>query len=85
MAGRRPLASEVRGGQEKPPRARGRGGDLEEPPCQGRRLGGATRGVVAAQAQGGLEELFHVHKKYWPIIFFFGSVFGFGISVMVTS
>ena len=40
-----------------------RGGDLEEPPGaqgQGRWPGGATQGVVAAQAQEGLEELSHV-------------------------
>ena len=54
-----------------------RGGGREELPH--------VQGVVAVRAQEGLEELFHVHKKYWPIIFFFGSVFGFGISVMVTS
>ena len=44
--------SEVRGGdREDPPLARGRG----------QRLGGATRGAVAAQAQEqeGLEELSH--------------------------
>ena len=32
---------------------------------QGRRLGGATRGVVAAQAQEGLEELSHVEGQEW--------------------
>ena len=40
-----------------------RGGDLEEPPGaqgQGWQTGGATRGVVAAQAQEGLEELSHI-------------------------
>ena len=52
-AGRRYPASEVRGGREKPPCARG----------QGRRPGGATRGAVAAQAQEGLEELYHVEGK----------------------
>ena len=45
----------LRDGQEKPPRARG----------QGRRPGEATRGVVAAQAQGGLEELSHVEGQEW--------------------
>ena len=38
----------------------------EELPCfrgQGRWLGGATRGVVAAQAQEGLEELSHVEGQ----------------------
>ena len=47
-----------------------RGSDPEEPPRargQGRRLGGATRGVVAAQAQEGLEELSHVEgqERWW--------------------
>ena len=32
-------------------------------PGQGRWLGGATQGVVAAQAQEGLEELFHVEGQ----------------------
>ena len=45
--------SEVRGGWEKPPRTRG----------QGRWLGGATRGAVAAQAQEGLEELSDVEDQ----------------------
>ena len=43
-----------------------RGGDLEEPPRargQGRQLGGATQGAVAAQAQEGLEELSHVEGQ----------------------
>ena len=43
-----------------------RGGDLEEPPGaqgQGRWPGGATQGVVAAQAQEGLEELSHVEGQ----------------------
>ena len=42
-----------------------RGGDLEEPPQargQGWQPGGATRGVVAAQAQEGLEEISHVES-----------------------
>ena len=58
-----------------------RGGDLEEPPGaqgQGRQLGGATqaggqgrwpegtsRGVVAVQAQEGLEELSQVEGQEW--------------------
>ena len=47
-ARRRHPESEIRGGDlEEPPRARG----------QGQRLGEATRGVVAAQAQEDLEEL----------------------------
>ena len=76
MAGRIYPASEVRGGQEKPPAPEAKGSDPEEPPRaqgKGRQLGGAThagdegwrpgvatRGVVAAQAQEGLEELSHV-------------------------
>ena len=43
-----------------------RSGDPEEPPRaqgQGRQLGGATRGAVAAQAQEGLEELSHVEGQ----------------------
>ena len=32
--------SEVRGGQEKPPRAQARGGDPEEPPTPKSRAGG---------------------------------------------
>ena len=48
------LASEARGSDlEEPPRARG----------QGQRLGEATRGVVAAQAQEDLEELSHVEGQ----------------------
>ena len=39
------------------------------PECQAatvqERLGGATRGVVAAQAQEGLEELSHVEGQEW--------------------
>ena len=59
-----------------------RGSDLEEPPLargqrrhlggathargEGQRPGGATRGVVAVQAQEGLEELSHVEdQKRW--------------------
>ena len=54
VAGRSHLMPEARGSDpEEPPRARG----------QGRRLGGATRGVVAAQAQEGLEELSHVEGQ----------------------
>ena len=80
-AGRRHPTSEVRGGQEKPPRAQARGGDPEEPPrargqgrqlggathtrVQGRWLGGATRGAVAEQAEEGLEEPFHVEGQEW--------------------
>ena len=45
--------SEIRGGQEKPPRARGQGWWPE----------GATRGAVAEQAQEGLEELYHVEGQ----------------------
>ena len=45
---------EARGGSwEEPPRARG----------QGRQLGEATRGAMAAQAQDGLEELSHVEGQ----------------------
>ena len=55
-----------------------RGSDPEEPPCvqgwggrevlpcirgQGRRPGGANPGGVAAQAQEGLEELFHIEGQ----------------------
>ena len=43
-----------------------RGSDPEEPPQargQGRRPGGATRGVLAEQAQEGLEELSHVEGQ----------------------
>ena len=43
-----------------------RGGDPEEPPrarSQGWQPGGETRGVVAAQAQEGLEELSHVEGQ----------------------
>ena len=48
--------SEVRGSREKPPRAQG----------QGWQLGGATQGVVAAQAQEGLEELCNVEgQEQW--------------------
>ena len=43
------------------PEPEARGGSWEEPPMpargEGRRPGGATRGVVAVQAQEGLEEL----------------------------
>ena len=45
-----------------------RGGDLEETPHirgQGRRPRGATQGVVAVQAQEGLEELSHVEGQEW--------------------
>ena len=47
-----------------------RGSDPEEPPQaqgQGRWPGGATRGVVAAQAQEGLEEPSHIEgqKGQW--------------------
>ena len=53
-AGRSHLAPEARGGDpKKPPGARG----------QGRQLRGATQGVVAAQAQEGLEELSHVEGQ----------------------
>ena len=49
------------------PEARGR--DLEESPLawgQGRQLGGATQGVLAAQAQESLEELSHVEgQEHW--------------------
>ena len=55
-AGRRHPSSEVRGGREKPPGARG----------QGRRPEGAPRGAaVAVQAQEGLEELSHVEGQEW--------------------
>ena len=47
--------SKVSGGWEETPRVR----------CQGRRPGGATGGVVAAQAQEGLEELSHVEGLEW--------------------
>ena len=50
------LASEVSGCWEELPRVRG----------HGQQLGGATQGVVAAQAQEGLEELFHVEcQEQW--------------------
>ena len=55
-AGRRHPTSEVRGGQEKPPRAQARGGDPEEPPRargQGRQLGGATHTRVQGRWLGG--------------------------------
>ena len=70
--------SEASGGREETPHVRdqgwsgeatsreARGGDLEEPPGaqgQGRWPGGATQGVVAAQAQEGLEELSHVEGQ----------------------
>ena len=45
-----------------------RGGDLEEPSGargQGRWPGGATQGMVAAQAQEGLEELSNVEGQEW--------------------
>ena len=50
-------ASEVSGCWEELPRVRG----------HGQQLGGATQGVVAAQAQEGLEELFHVEgqERWW--------------------
>ena len=56
VAGRSHFAREARGGgPEEPPRTQG----------QGRRPGGATRGEVAAQAQEGLEEPFHVEGQKW--------------------
>ena len=58
--------SEVRGGQESHLAPKARSGDPEKPPQargQGQRLGGATRGEVAAQAQEGLEELSHVEGQ----------------------
>ena len=47
--------SEVRGGQEEPPRPEGRGGSWEEQPY--------VQGAVAAWAQEGLEKLFHVEGQ----------------------
>ena len=54
VAGRRHPEPEARGSDpEEPPRARG----------QGRQLGGATQGAVAAQVKEGLEELPHVEGQ----------------------
>ena len=47
--------SEVRGGQEEPPRPEGRGSSWEEQPY--------VQGAVAAWAQEGLEKLFHVEGQ----------------------
>ena len=84
MAGSRHPASKVRGGQEKPPRARGqgavtlrshpepeaRGSSWQEPPTPEARVSSREEqppGVVAAQAQEGLEELSHVEgqEPWW--------------------
>ena len=68
VAGRRHPASEVRVGWEKPPRARGQGrqlGGATHVLGQDQRPGGATRGVVAKQAQEGLEELSQVEGQEW--------------------
>ena len=58
---------EARGGDpEEPPRARSQGRQLRgatHAQGQGRRPGEATRGVVAEQAQEGLEELSHVEGQ----------------------
>ena len=63
------LTPEARGGDlEELPGARGQGrqlGGATHPGGQGPRPGGATRGVVAAQAQEGLEELSHVEGQEW--------------------
>ena len=67
-AGRRHPASEVRVGWEKPPRTRGQGrqlGGATHVLGQDQRPGGATRGVVAKQAQEGLEELSQVEGQEW--------------------
>ena len=67
VAGRSHLAPEARGGDpEEPPRAQGQGwqlGGATYARSQGRRLGGASRGAVAAQAQEGLEELSHAEGQ----------------------
>ena len=56
-----------RGGDlEEPPKPEARAGGWEELPRvrgHGQQLGGATQGVVAAQAQEGLEELSHVEGQ----------------------
>ena len=59
-------ASKVRGGQEKPPRARAQGlqlGGATHARGQGRGPGGATPGAVATRVQEGLEELSHVEGQ----------------------
>ena len=62
---------EARGSDpEEPPQARGQGwqlGGATHSRAQGQWPGGATRGVVAAQAQEGLEELSHVEgqEQWW--------------------
>ena len=55
-----------RNSREELPKSKARGGGPEEPPCapgQGRRLGGATPGGVAALVQEGLEELSHIEGQ----------------------
>ena len=51
------------------PKPEATGGSWEEPPTRGQSLwrGGASLGVVAAQAQEGLEELSHVEgqERWW--------------------
>ena len=61
------LLPEARGSDlEEPPRARGQGRQLVRATHAQGRPGGATRGVVAVQAQEGLEELSHVEgQEQW--------------------
>ncbi|XFG11492.1 hypothetical protein AB1E19_015116 [Capra hircus] len=67
--GRSHLAPEARGDDpEEPPQAQGPGrqlGGAIQARGHGRQPEGATRGVVAAQAQEGLEDLSHVEGQEW--------------------
>ena len=66
MAERSYPVSEVRDGREKPPHARGQGQQLggdTHARGQAQWPGEASRGVVAAQAQAGLEELSHFEAQ----------------------
>ena len=62
----------ARGGDlEEPPRARGQGRKLggdTHARGQGRQPGGAIQGLVAEQAQEGLEELSHIEGQEWVAV-----------------
>ena len=65
-AERRYPVSKVRGGGQKElpcVRDQGRLGEATSCRGQGRQLGGASWGELAAQAQEGLEELYHVEGQ----------------------